>query len=150
MQLLYIFRGLELGPLAIERVVARIPESEYDRKTDPDRFSPREAVAHLADWEPILLNRLRSAVETPGGTVPGIDESQRAIDGGYASRDPREEARKLVELRAETVAYLRSLAPEDWEKTFVHAERGAHSVFEAAAQIVGHDTYHLEHLSQYL
>jgi|GEM_PF-5930933 len=49
MQLLYLFKGLELAPAALERIVALVPESAYDVKRDPARFTIREAAAHLAD-----------------------------------------------------------------------------------------------------
>ena len=150
MQLVYLFKGLECAPSAVERIVARIPTESYDEKRDPERFTLREAVAHLRDWEPINLDRLRRGVEEPGCTVLDIDEGQMAIDGGYAARDPRDEARRFAALRRETVAYLETLKDEDWAKTYVHSVKGHQTVLEQAVAILGHDVYHLDQFAEYL
>ena len=63
MELTYLYKGLKLSPPAVERIIARIPQHAYDTKTDPERFTLREAISHLADWEPINLYRLRQGVD---------------------------------------------------------------------------------------
>jgi hypothetical protein len=146
----YLYPGLRLGPMAIERIVQKIDASRYDQRTDPDRFSLREAVAHLADWEPILLGRMKMAVDAPGSTISGIDEGQRSIAQGYNSKDPVQEALRYRELREETIRFLQARSPEDWSKTVIHSERGLQTLEDQASLLLGHDHYHLEHLTQYL
>ncbi len=142
--------ALRLAPLAAERLVLAIPSSLYDFRTDPNRFSLREAVAHLADWEPIFLNRMKAGVAEDGAEVFGIDEGVRAIEMHYGTTEVEVAIQAFKAARAETVAWLESLAPEDWAKHVIHSERGRLSTREHANMIVGHDVYHLEHLTQYL
>jgi DinB superfamily len=148
-QLTYLLKGLELAPLAGVRIVALVPSEKYDTKTDPDRFSFREGAAHWADWEAINQDRLRAGVEVPGCTVQGFDEGQFAIDRNYAVRDPREQMVEFVESRKETVAFLQGLTDDDWQKAVIHSERGLLTVLELAVSILGHDMYHVEHLTQF-
>ncbi|AIE85187.1 DinB family protein [Fimbriimonas ginsengisoli] len=150
MQLIYMFKGLELAPAAVQRIVAQVPESAYDSKRDPERFTFREAIAHLADWEPINIDRLRQGVENPGCTVPGYDEGQRAIDLNYAVLDPKQQAEQFAKDRKATLAYLKTLSDEDWAKVYYHSERGRQTVLEQAIAILGHDMYHLEQFTEYL
>ena len=150
MQLVYLFKGLELAPPALERIVSLVPESAFDSKNDPGRFSFREAVAHVADWESINLDRLHRGVEEPGCTVPGYDEGLLAVERNYQTWDPREQVRRFAEGREKVMAYLRGLSDEEWERVYYHAERGRQTVFEQAVTILGHDMYHLEQLTQYL
>lgn len=150
MQLTYLIKGLAAGPAIVERLVALVPESRYDEKTDPGRFSFREAMAHLAEWDLINLDRLRRGVQEPGCTVQGFDESQKAIDGNYQATDPVEQARLFAERRKDVVAFVKSLTPEDWTKIYYHSERGEQTVHDQAVNILGHDTYHIEHFTQYL
>jgi len=146
----YLHKGLELGPLAVQRIVDAIPSSEYDRQVDPERFSLRDSVAHLADWDTINLERVRRGATEPGCTVPGLDEGQRALDSGYANTDPREQARLFVQRRAELLRFVDGLTEEDLAKVYYHSERGRQTVYESLVTILGHDTYHVEHLARYL
>src|SRR6185312_4556639 len=95
----YLILGLQKGPEVIRWIVDHADESVWDQKTDPERFSFREVIAHLADWEPITLGRMRQANERPGSTLEVWDEVQRAIDMDYASLDPRVELDRWIELR---------------------------------------------------
>jgi hypothetical protein len=142
----YLFPGLEFGPRIVEQIVKQIPGARYDDRTDPERFSLREAVAHLADWEPILRDRIVLAVENPDSPVEGMDESVRATEVNYASWDVAEQLRKFSTERSKTIAYLRGLATEDWEKAVIHNEKGRQTVMDQANQFLGHDLYHIEHL----
>jgi hypothetical protein len=150
MQLVYLFKGLELSPAAVERIVSLVPPEAYDTKTDPERFTFREAMGHLADWEAINLDRLRQGLENPGCTVPGFDEGQIAIDRGYGGWDPVEQAKRFAAERAVLVDTLHSLNESEWEKVFHHSERGRQTIYEHAVTILGHDMYHIEHFTQYL
>ncbi len=40
--------------------------------------------------------------------------------------------------------------PVDWGKAIVHSERGQMTTYDQANMMLGHDMYHIEHLSQYL
>lgn len=150
MQLHYLLKGLELAPKTVARLVALVPESAYDLKSDPDRFTFREALCHLADWEPINLDRLRQGVQHPGCTVPGFDEGQFAIDRDYPNQDVPTQVTRFAEGRNEVMQFLGTLTEEDWQKVYFHSERGRQTVFEQAVTILGHDLYHIEQFSEYL
>jgi len=149
-QLTYLLKGLELTPAIAERLVPAVPEANYDEKRDPERFSFREVVAHLADWEEINQERFRKTVEEPGCTVFGLDPDERAIEKGYASADPVAEVKRFAERRKETLAYLAARSEEDWAKISIHSERGRQTLYELATSILGHDVGHLDQISQYM
>ena len=142
----YLFPGLELSPRIVEQIVRQIPGARYDDKTDPERFSLREAIAHLADWEPILRDRIKLAVESPDSPVQGLDEGVRAKEMNYGTWDVTEQLRTFANERAKTIAYLKGLAPDDWSKAVLHNEKGRQTVMDQANQFLGHDLYHIEHL----
>ncbi len=146
----YLLPVLEHGPATLLRMLNQIEPHRLDEALSPDRFTPREAVAHLADWEPILLGRIRTAVENPGTSITAYDEGKRAAEMGYKTKNPSAEAALFIEERKRTADYLKGLKTEDWSKTVVHPERGILNVYDLANMLIGHDMYHLEHLSQYL
>jgi hypothetical protein len=145
----YLFPGLEFGPRIVERLVQQIPVGRYDEKTNPDRFTLREAVAHLADWEPILRGRIEQAIAQPDSAVQGIDEGIRAEELNYGEWDVQEQLAVFSAERAKTIAYLRTLTPEDWGKAIVHNEKGRQTAMDQANQFLGHDLYHIDHLTEF-
>ena len=69
------------------KILADVPSNRFDERPAEGRFTLREAVAHLADFEPIFRGRMEAAYESPGVTVEPKDEGQMAIDHNYASQD---------------------------------------------------------------
>jgi hypothetical protein len=146
----YLLPGLEYGPRIILRLLDQLPPDCLDRPLDPERFTAREVVAHLADWEPIMRERVRIAVTSPGVVIPAYDEGQMALDHAYAGSDPVEQAELFARERRLTVEFLRTLSAEDWPKEVQHPERGPQSAADLANMLLGHDLYHIEQLSAYL
>ena len=142
----YLFPSLPSGPLIIHGLIGRIEESKLDLPTHSGRFTPREVVAHLADWEPILLQRMKQTVERPGSTIIGIDEGQMAVDQKYSESNWREQAIRFMELRSETTAWLKQRKPEDFDLAVTHNERGVQTLYDQANALLGHDLYHIEQL----
>src|SRR5688572_4625284 len=142
----YLFKGLESGPKTIARLIRMVSKDRLDVPTHPGRFSPREVIAHLADWEPISRGRMQTALATPGATVPDLDEGAIAIEKNYAEWDPEETSEEFIRRRAETIGWLQGLSDEDWTKVAVHSRRGPMTVYDYANLELGHDLYHIAQL----
>lgn len=146
----YVLSSLQKAPVVAERILKRIEPSRFDERSDPDRFTIREAISHLADWEPIWLERFEIGMKTPGATIQAYDEGQLAIDRKYAERDVFSEATRYIEGRKVLLDTFAAFTPEDWEKTIHHPERGVLTLGNFGCMILGHDVYHLEHFTQFL
>jgi hypothetical protein len=146
----YLLPSLNFGPLVIQRLIMAIGAGNYDTPLEEGRFTPREIVAHLADWEPIMRERIRTAVESPGSPVASYDEGRMAIDNKYAEADLFQQAGIFREERQKTTEYVTSLTAEDMNKSVTHPERGLQSAEDLANMLLGHDMYHVEQLTAYL
>lgn len=146
----YLMPSLELTPNVLDRLVALVPADRYDELTDPSRFTLREAIAHMADWEPIFLERIQAGVNQPGAEVQGMDESKRAVDQKYEDWDLQESLQKFRRARTATIAYLYGLTPEQWQTQVTHNEKGLMTAYDQANMLLGHDIYHIEHASQFV
>jgi hypothetical protein len=146
----YLLKGLKAGPLAIQRLIGAVAANEYDVAREQGRFTPREVIAHLADWEPIMRSRIQQAVDSPGTEIPAYDEGQMAIDNRYSTKDVFEQATLFRDEREKTVAYVAGLKNEDMRNAVTHPERGVQTVEDLANMLLGHDMYHVEQLSVYL
>ena len=146
----YVLSSLQKVPVTTERILKRVEPSRFDERSDPDRFTIREAISHLADWEPIWLERFQIGMATPGATIQAYDEGQLAIDRKYSERDVFSEVARYSEGRTALLAYFSTFQAEDWNKTIHHPERGVLTLGNFGCMILGHDVYHLEHFSQFL
>lgn len=146
----YLIQGLRLSPVALARLLGAIPVGQYDLAREAGRFTPREVIAHLADWEPILRGRIQQGAAHSGAAIETYDESARALEQNYAGCDVREATNRFRAEREHTVAVVEALSPADLAKTILHPERGPLTVADLAEMILGHDVYHIEQLSAYL
>lgn len=146
----YLIKGASLGPAAIRNLVEAIPDSEYDNPTGEDRFSVREVIAHLADWEVLFRRRMEDALETPGIAIEVYDEGDRAIELKYAETDLADQLNRFVVERSKTVALLSPLTPEQLRIQYRHPKHGLMAIEDQANMLIGHDMYHAEQLSEVL
>ncbi|HZH97628.1 MAG TPA: DinB family protein [Fimbriimonadaceae bacterium] len=145
----YLLDGLRFTPSILERLVAALPAHVLDRAQD-GRFTPREVLAHLADWEPILRARVESAVNSSGSTIEAYDEAAMAEENGYSSSDLDESLRTFAMERGRTVSFFETLTPEQLQAHVIHPERGMLSAYDLAVVMLGHDVYHMEQLTALL
>ena len=146
----YGYRALAFGPEIVADLLSRLPEDVLTQPTGEDRFTPTEAIAHLADWEPIFQQRLSAGVNSDGAEIEVYDESVRAIEQGYANTELQESIAKFQEERAKTLEYVKSLTEEQLAHTISHPELGPITVAAYTWTMVGHDTYHIEQLVKVL
>ncbi len=142
----YLVLGLEKGAQAMGRVVALIPDSSLDLSIAEGRFTPREVIAHLADWEPILRHRIEAALAQPGILIAVYDEEQMAIDHAYQLSNVKEQLALFIAERTKTVELVRSLNDADRLVPYQHPESGTMKVQDQIDMLLGHDLYHLEQL----
>lgn len=146
----YLPISIEFGPVVVSRLLKQLSPESLNCRTDPERFTPREVVAHLADWEPIMRERIRTALNTPGAGIEAYDEGQMAIDNGYANTDVWQQAELFARERRATAELIRSISGDQWERSVRHPERGPQSVADLANLLLGHDLYHIEQLTSLL
>lgn len=146
----YSDHGLRLAPKSFAHILRALSADALDRHTDPDRFTVREVIAHLADWEPILRGRIESALSEDNPAIQSYDESERAISQNYSAQDPWVALENWQRERAKTADLCKSLTAEQWSRPFTHPERGRMTVETMASFLHGHDHYHLEQISALL
>jgi uncharacterized damage-inducible protein DinB len=146
----YLLHGLEATPVLIERLLREATTADYDRRPDPERFTLREVMAHLPDWEPVWLERLQKIHAEDHPVLKGYDEGQWAIDHDYAHADVSDRQARFRNGRARLVKFLLELPPEAWEQTGQHSQWGPLSIAALATLVLGHDGYHLRQISEWL
>ena len=147
----YLLIDLESAPDVLGKMFEAITDAGvYDRRPDPERFTLREVVAHLADWDRVFLGRMTQTRDSDHPVLQGIDEGQVAVDNDYAHIDPAESLARHKAHRAALVAFLRTLTPEQWERTGNHTELGPISLTAQAVLVGAHDGYHRQQAVEWM
>lgn len=145
----YLLGALEGAPDLFDALLRGMTDAEADRRPDPARFTLREALAHLADWEDVLRGRLTQTRDEDRPILQGLDEGQWAVDRDYAHADWREQARLYRERRRQMVDLLHALSPAQWERVGNHTELGPITLEAQAVLVSAHDAYHLQQIAQW-
>ena len=148
----YVLTALAGTPIVLDGFLKAVPvhDPAWDVRPDPERFSLREVVAHLADWEPIFMERLTRTWDETNPTLPDVDEGQIAIEHDYAHSDPQASLARFREGRAALVRLLESLPEEAWERPAYRETLGSMNLEQQMIMILGHDGYHTQQVAQWL
>lgn len=143
-------RSLTKGPKVVERLLRVFPTDRIDERIERDRFTAREVIAHLADYEQVVLDRIRVANLKPGHEVPFYDPDERAKEHHFHDKEIFHEAEVFESRREMTHDYLSQLSEEDWNKTFKRSDGVELTIHEYVGMVIAHDMDHIEQLSTYL
>lgn len=148
----YLLKALSGTPFVLEKLLSGIDASDpiWDRRPEPDRFTLREILAHLADWEPIWKMRFERMRDEESPFLESIDEGQLVIDHDYAHQDPIANIARYKEGRVQLVDLLSTLDEPTWDKTGDREFVGLLTVQMLAGLIQSHDGYHLIQVVKWL
>ena len=145
----YLLDALAATPELLQSLLRDLADDEADFRPDARRFTIREVVAHLADWDAIFLERLRRTRDEDEPFLRDLDEGQLALDNSYASADIAEQLRIFRERRAQMCEFARDVAAVEWQRVCLH-QRAGRLTLEAMVTLVAlHDVYHLRQIAQW-
>ncbi len=147
---IYILNGLEMTPIVATTLLRgfSLDAPIWDIRLAPERFTLRESLAHLADWDGVWTDRVRSILDLEDPVFPDIDEGQIAIDRHYESSDPKESLRRFQADRAKLVALLRAQPEDAWARKGTRGGFTPMTLEEFLGLILGHDSYHLRQIAE--
>ncbi len=148
----YALLALEGTPEVLDALLKSTPADAevWDARPDPERFSLREMIAHLADWEPIWLMRIERTLTEDHPTLPDLDENQMVVDNGYAQQNPHANLIRFRQGREQVVPKLRSLSEAAWERTAYRDTLGDLNIEGITAMMLGHDGYHTRQAAEWI
>jgi hypothetical protein len=125
-------------------------ESVLSRRPDPKNWAAKEVVCHLRDTEESFLGRFEHIVAIPEAPLFGINPDRWAEERQYLRNDAGEALAAFHKRRAETLAFLRTLTPEQWQRGGVHPTRGRLTIGDFVTLMAWHDDNHLDQLRRAL
>lgn len=149
----YLVAALDHTPATLSALLlARLPAGHpsWNTRPAPDRFSLREIVAHLADWEVVWQGRFERTIHEDIPRLDRPDLDLRAEEQGYGHTDPQICLNLFQERRSALTNWLRALPEEYWQRA-AHLERIGDLPLEGlVALALGHDSYHVRQIAEWL
>jgi DinB family protein len=134
-------RGGEL--LAVATTGAAGPELDF--KPGPNKWSLRQIVCHVTDFETVLVMRLRMVAAEDNPTLMGFNGELWAEKLDYKRRKLSQAIETCRRLRTENFELLKELPESDFARTGNHTESGTVTLRD----LVQHSAEHLEqHVKQ--
>ena len=94
------------GPDLLQRAVQGMNEEQLDAKPIAGKWSTRQVVCHLADFEPIYADRMKRVIAEQCPTFFGGDPDTFAAHLAYEHRSIDSELTLLTAIRHHTAAIL--------------------------------------------
>ncbi len=133
-------------PEHLRNACSELNQSQLDTPYREGGWTVRQLVHHIADSHMNAFIRIRLALTEDNPTITPYNEVAWA--NLHDSVAPIEWSLELIEaLHARWVLLLQSLQPEQWQRSFIHPERGPQTVEHATLLYAWHSRHHVAHIT---
>src|SRR5262245_57107855 len=101
------------GPQQLRQAVQGMPSAQLDARPIAGKWSTRQVICHIADFEPVYVDRMKRVIAQEEPTLFGGDPDLFAARLAYDIRDVDEELKLIEACRTHMARILRSVRPED-------------------------------------
>lgn len=134
-------------PKELRRLTEDLTEEQLSRRYRPGGWTVRQVVHHVADSHMNSLMRFKLALTEDNPTIKPYREAAWAELADVAETPIAVSVQLLEALHARWSNLMAAMAPDHWQRTVYHPERGANvSLKEFLALYAWHCAHHLEHI----
>jgi hypothetical protein len=137
-----VLDALERGPALVIPLIKSADREVLKRRPSPGRWSIHEHGCHLAQVNPIFVERLDHILTQDQPVIRSYDPGRDDPEDALLSVDLPAALRRFESDRRELVARLRTLDTRDWQRTAEHDEYNSYSVFIMFRHLAIHDLFH--------
>jgi uncharacterized damage-inducible protein DinB len=136
------------GPKLLRESIAGMTLEELEACPVPGKWSTKQVICHIADFEPVYLDRIKRVIAENEPTMFGGDPDLFAARLAYDSRDVALELNLIEACRAHLGTILRSLSATDFARRGIHSVAGPMSVEKLLTNIAGHIPHHVRFIAE--
>jgi hypothetical protein len=136
------------GPAMLREAVAGMSRGQLDAAPVPGKWSTRQVVCHLADFEPIYADRMKRVIAEDRPTLFGGDPDVFAARLAYDRRDVEDELALIDVVRRQVGVILRTLEPADFERVGAHSADGPLTLETLLKRITSHVPHHVRFIRE--
>ena len=132
----------EQGPGKLRELIAGMTPAQIDAAPVAGKWSTRQVICHLADFEPVYAERMKHVIAEDKPSFPGGFHQQFAERLAYDQRDIDVELNLIELTRKQMCPILRSLPTEAFERVGVHSIDGPMTLRMLLERITNHIPHH--------
>jgi uncharacterized damage-inducible protein DinB len=136
------------GPRLLRQAVAGLTQEQLRARPIPGKWSTLEVVCHLADFDPILADRMKRVIAEDRPALIGADENRFAAALSYHERDCEEELALIDATRSQLAKILRKLPDSALARVGIHNERGPRTLEQLLAGATDHIIHHVKFIDE--
>ena len=134
---------IERAPAELRAAMEALPLSGLDRPYRPGGWTARQVVHHVPESHMHSYTRFKFAMTEDSPLIKPYDEAVWAKLADVESTDPEVSLALMEALHRRWVAFLRTLKPEDWSRTFRHPELGTVTLDRTLGLYAWHGRHHV-------
>src|SRR5438067_5509970 len=136
------------GTATLRQAVAGMSRQQLTARPVPGKWSTLEVVCHLADFEPILADRMKRVIAEDRPALLSADENRFAAALAYHDRDVAEELTIIENTRRQMARILRTLKPEAMARVGAHNVAGPRTLEQLLTGATNHVTHHVKFIQE--
>lgn len=140
--------GYLAGPQQLRDAIAGMSDEQINAAPIPGKWSTRQVICHLADFEPVYADRMKRVIAEHEPTLFGGDPDVFAVRLAYAHRDIGEELQLIESVRRHVARILKTLTPEEFQRHGIHSEAGPITLEKLLTNITNHIPHHLKFIEE--
>lgn len=131
------------GPALLRAAIAGMSAEQLLARPVAERWSTHEVVVHIADFEIVGADRIKSIIAEPNPVIPGRDENAMEARLVYTKRDAHEELQMIELIRSHVGRILKTLPATDFERVGQHTEQGPVTLEFIVQRMIRHIRHHV-------
>src|SRR5262249_49959215 len=120
------------GPPALHAAVRGLGREQLVARPVAGKWSTLEVVCHLADFDPILADRMKRVIAEDRPQLLGADENRFAAALAYHQRDLDEELAVIAQTRGQRARRLRQHGDDGRKRAGGHTDGGERALLRLA------------------
>jgi len=136
------------GPRLLRKALAGMNREQLHARPVPGKWSTLEVVCHLADFDPILADRMKRVIAEDKPSLIGADEKRFAAALHYHERDVEEELAIIDNTRRQLARILGKLPADALNRIGVHNERGPRTLEQLLTGAIDHIPHHVKFIHE--
>lgn len=143
MEIAELIEKYATGPQVLRDAIQDMTPAQIDAAPVPGKWSTRQVICHLADFEPVYADRMKHVIAEDQPSFAGGFHEQFAEHLAYDQRNLEEELQLIEAVRRQMVRILRALPPQAFERTGIHSVSGPLTLRTLLERITGHIPHHV-------
>jgi hypothetical protein len=137
-----------LGPEILRRAVSGMSDEELNTTPIPGKWSTRQVVMHLADFDMIYADHMKRVITEDTPALVDGDAELFASRLEYDKRDVDDEIWMIKAIRRHMAPILRSIDADEFERIGMHSDGGPLTLGDLLQRITDHIPQHVRHIEE--